>query len=67
MERLASEIEAAYLNRKHGKMPKEQAVVRAMAESLAESRSDYVRCVWQGKCEYCQRHDSTWVLRGCID
>lgn len=67
MERTASDIETVYLNRKFGKLPEDEAVVSAMAESLAPSRSAYARCVWHGKCEYCQRPDGTWVLRGCID
>jgi len=66
MERLASEIETAYLNRKHGAMPREDAVVNAMAASLAANRSGYVRCIWHGRCEYCQQPDGTWVLRGCV-
>ena len=66
MKRPASDIETAYLNRKYGSMPKDDAVVSAMAESLADSRSGYVRCIWHGKCEYCQKPDGSWVLRGCI-
>lgn len=67
MERLASKIETAYLNRKFGKLPENEALVNAMAETLSSTRSNYVRCVWHGNCEYCERRDGTWVLRGCID
>jgi hypothetical protein len=68
MEREASAVEVEFLNQRFGDLPQPQDVLGAMVESLSETRQQggYVRCVWRGNCEYCQREDSSWVLMQCV-
>lgn len=67
-KREASAVEIEFLNERFGGLPEPKNVLRAMAESLAEERQQegYVRCVWRGNCEYCQRDDGSWVLIQCV-